>query len=248
MQKWISTSQHWFWCGPDVDERLSESRLYADGIHDWFYYSPNISSLKKKMAEFVQHANEQQEEIKTVIPLQGSNAKYSMFADKHQWNSANAGLGWGMGAGAGFGASYTGGFLIILQSSENVSQEEYDSRMQALRDDRIKRQQAQEKEAELAELQSDLEGLKAELETPVKAHEWAKLCLSKASDIELKKNMFGKQVYKCGGKSFDTQVAAEDYRTSLSEDEATAKARVDKINNTILAANEMIHNLKKEIT
>lgn len=225
MKKWIDTYYYWFWFGWTKRDFLSKNRRFKAGISDTHEFLPNLESMNARLQEFVLEANENQAEIKAIIPLTGSQAETYSHADTWSSTIGNAGAGWGWGLGHGFGAASTGGFLAILQRTYEISDEDYAARAGAIQ----RKKYLAALESEAASLRSDIDKTKNELNQAIQDEKLTE-------EIEEKKKVIGSGAkFLCGGQTFKTHEEAEEYREVFRNARAEIESRLSSMQSRLTA-------------
>lgn len=218
MPVWRETYNAWFWFGHERQDNPSTNRKFAKGISDQHYFYPDFERLREAVNDFTREANRRQAEVKGVVPLTGAVAETYAHSDFQTSNSNHSSWGWGWGLGHGFGAAFTGGFLVIFQQSEEISQEEWALRMAAL--DLADRLAAVD--AEITEAETALGPLRAQLaSTPGFS--------GALPEITEKRSIIGGPKYTVGDKTFDARSTAQSYIDTMTKEPLRLQGEIDRL-------------------
>lgn len=242
MVTWRTTSQNWFWLGYDHKAHESKNKKYElkEGILDSHTYFPDLDALSTKMDSFIAHANEIQAEVKGIIPLTGSVAE--TYRRTHIQTATNAltnthtnwGLGWAMGYG--YGAAFTGGFLVILQTEEEISQKEYDARIEKIQNRR-----------NMEGLEDDLKNAQTSLHDAQELLKPTQHLFDQTRSVDAKKKLLGGEQFICGDKIFKTHAEGVEYQDNAETDLERAKAAIVKIDIEITVLKTKISKIKASL-
>lgn len=127
MKQYIKTA--WYYHVFDVDHssESGDTNLGAWGIST---YVVKKESLEKGMNDLSKYCNENNYEIKGIIPIDKAQTMHAQESDWKYETKGNAGYGYGYGWGYGWGVTMPDGFAAMLQSIEMLSDEEYDKRIE----------------------------------------------------------------------------------------------------------------------
>jgi len=157
MKQYIKTSWYYCYFEEDVTTKKSDSKKWNDGVWETNRWCIKADSLKKGLEGLSKYCNENNYEIKGIIPIDRAQSyEYGQAVKDYnsRYNTATTagwGYGWGWGLGQGWGITMTDGFGAMLQSIEMLTEEEYDARV--AEDERLKK---------LAEEQAALEKERSE--------------------------------------------------------------------------------------
>jgi hypothetical protein len=228
MKKIIETKWFYFYFKEIHSEDKSSSKRWVDGIWKYNYWSISEDSLKEKLIKLQEYCDEEQCEIKGVMPLSRA-ASYS-YGQSHMEDirsMQNIALG-GWGLGHGWGIGMINGYAIMLQKIEEVSDDEYIRRKNIkLLTQKILRLNENIKDSlndcsdaknKLKELENEVEnyererenlaGEAAELTAQIKNKTYE---LDLNIDIEKKKKLF-KTTYLIGSVEYGSEEEAEKAR------------------------------------
>jgi len=129
MKQYIKTSWYYHIFKEDHTSEKSNSDKWKNGIWTRNYWKVSRESLKEAMSGLSKYCNENNYEIKGIIPIDRAQSYEYGQADFEAKSGQGWGWGYGWGLGQGWGITMTDGFAAMLQSIEMLTDEEYDARI-----------------------------------------------------------------------------------------------------------------------
>ena len=140
MPKWIESSWYYFLYGSTSDVESGDSNNWGDGIWRRTIWYTDMERLREKLDELVDTCNRKQQVIKAVFPLTAAEAQQYGQADSYsRFTIQGSGGGYGWGLGYGWGVTRNVGIAVLVEKSEDVTEDEYNSRIRRYENkDRLK--------------------------------------------------------------------------------------------------------------
>lgn len=144
MAQWIKTSWYYYFFEEDVNTE-KDNNGWNSGHYCNNTWNIKRDSLKKALNDLSDHCAINQYEIKAMFPIDRAQSHSYGQGEFHQARNQTWAGGWGLGMG--WGITMTDGFAAVLQRVEEISQDEYDNRMKALKakDKELERSKISEK-------------------------------------------------------------------------------------------------------
>jgi hypothetical protein len=127
VRTWTTTSWIYRTFGEKVTTTNSKSNRWNDGIWSKFIYSTNFEKLEVALNDVMNYCNKNQLSVKSIIPLTEATAKE--YGQSVEYSSFANGVGAVAGIGHGWGFSNVVGFAALLEKVEQISEEEYQTRI-----------------------------------------------------------------------------------------------------------------------
>ena len=203
MKNWVETS--WIrvtWKNKKQTEQ-SKTRAFFKGVWDHYFIEDDMDDMESRLTWVTDFCNENQFEIKTIIPLDRAEAHNFAQADNNNNQLVSGNTGWGWGLGYGWGFSKNIGFAALIQKTESLDAEEYNQRIK-------NKAVAEEQKAHKSTLTENLAKLKQTLEQLTK--DYQPLVGISDQTVQEKGGMLGKK-YTFQEKSFKDKNEAEGFRS-----------------------------------
>jgi len=206
MKQYIKTSWYYHFFKEDHSSKSADSKQWKDGVWERNNWSVNRDSLKEGMDGLSKYCNDNNYEIKGIIPIDRAQSYEYGQSYVAQAATGYSGWGYGWGLGQGWGITMTDGFAAMLQSIEMLSDEEYDKRIEE--DKRIAIEK-EEKKKKVDELTGKIDKLKKLIEETGDREAHLKMS-TYAGVVETTKGLFKKKaVYRIGGEEYPNKEEAE---------------------------------------
>lgn len=228
-----------FWFYKYVDEEYSEgeseSKKYVDGFWRMRKWSLKSDSLNVALEELSIYCNDNNLEIKSIIPL--TRAQSYEFAQAQTWVSPLTPSAWGYGMGHGWGVTMVNGFAALLQRVEDLTEEEYAKRINRKKRIIEIKENIAVTEKELAVLDGRLSEINKNI----------LLCgNSAAAEMQMKKGIFGVK-FLVAESEFKTEDEARKFMEKSAKDHISYQAEADGIQKQIEVLAGKIQALQNEL-
>lgn len=242
MPRLVQTNWFYKYLDEEYSDEESASRKYADGIWRMRRWSIKSESLTVALEELREYCNNRNLEIKSIIPL--TRAQSFEFAHASTWVSSLSPSAWGYGLGNGWGITMINGFAALLQSVEDLTEEEYVDRIAEkkknkeleVRNIEIK-EMIQVLNKEFADLNDNLSEINKNI--PLSSN------LS-ASEIQMKKGIFGVK-FLVSGFEFKTEDEARQFKDKCANDQGSLESAAETIEKQIEIVKGKIQALQDEM-
>lgn len=238
MARWVETKSFRWTFKEKHTNKESKNRYYKDGIWQNNYWGLDYDHVDEALKELSSYCDANQYEIKSIVPLQRAQSH------EYQRSEMSCGQGWGAGWGAGYGwgITMTNGFMALVQRVEDISQEEFDTRMNH------RKEAAEEKtrlEKEAADLKARLKEeavektrkqeiawkAKKELDELIQMNKTIEPCID--ASIEYKKGLLS-ATYSVLSHKFKNEEAAEAFKEERKASFINNKEKIDALKDELL--------------
>lgn len=216
MPQWIHTESYvieYGWVYRDKSNKGFFSSVHKENI---FLLETEGEQLRSKMHEFHRYVTEKQLEIKSTTPITTSLVGYNAV-----YTQGNGAYGYGYG----YGVSQVVGMLVLLQRIDEVSNEEYQKRMETREVESLLPRLQQARDKALAQVNTD-----------------------KQIDFSVseKKKLLGGYKYVVNKQEFDSKDLAERHAQSLKEYSIIHSEQLKKAENALQHAESRLKLLQNK--
>jgi flagellar motility protein MotE (MotC chaperone) len=224
MPRWVTTGWFYKYFDENHASQRSKSQKFSDGVWESNHWRTDNESLESALNNLREFCDENQMEIKSVVPL--TRAQSHEFSQKDTWSSTigNGGAGWGWGLGYGWAYSSIIGFAALLQQVEDVSQDEYEKRMKEVENKKARKEKIADVKSKISELEDSRKNTLERLKE-VEVFENA--------SVEEKKGVIGGVKFVVHGEKFKDRDQAQAYLSEKQQELTNLKQSIEELERNI---------------
>lgn len=231
MKNWVESGWYKYYFELKHWSNHSSSNKWLDGIWEANEYSAEHNSVEQFLNNLADYCDEQQLEIKSMIPLlKGKTYDYGQALENSTGTFTNA---WAAGLSYGWGTTYTEGVMVLLQRVESIDEDEYQNRI------KIRKLFNQKKEVQ-KKINKQID--KGNTETLGLTRAIKKLESRVQSKITVKSSFLGKDKYEYVDQEYKTEKEAFDAKSS---DEALLLLKKQELDSKMTGSDEVKEKLKE---
>lgn len=249
MARWVTTSWYRWTFKLEHTVNKSENRRWNKGVWERNYWNVSGDSISEALNSLSKYCNENQYELKAIMPIDKARSYEYGQVETHQWTGASAGFGWGWGLGQGWATSMPDGFMAVLQRIEDISQEEFDRRFaevkQKAESERVLDEKKKQLENSISEIKKLLENITTELNSSRKKFDDNNAYAS--AEIQQKSGLFSKIIVidKSFKKIEEASAFQQECKASATGMENTIQALTTQLEETQLKLKKLESELQE---